>query len=166
MTSSKSSGWPPVVAGGLVAGAFDIAYACIFWAIKAGVAPRRILQSVAAGLLGREAAVQGGNATAALGLVLHFFIALTMAAVYFLAARRWSLLWRRAWVLGAIYGLWLYIAMQYIVVPLSRAGGGGSNPDPVWVTLSVLVHVFLVGIPCAVGARYGILRERGAGVPR
>ena len=162
MTSSKSSGWPPVVAGGLVAGACDIAYACIFWAIKAGVAPRRILQSVAAGVLGREAAVQGGNATAALGLLLHFCIALTMAAVYFLVARHWSLLWRRAWVLGAIYGLWLYIAMQYIVVPLSRAGGGGSNPDSGRVTLSVLVHVFLVGIPCAVGARYGILREGGA----
>ena len=166
MTSSKSSGWPFVAAGGLVAGAFDIAYAGLFWALKAGVAPRRILQSVAAGLLGREAAVQGGNATAALGLVLHFFIALTMAAVYFLVARRWSLLWRRAWVLGAVYGLWLYLAMQYIVVPLSRAGGGGSNPDPVWVTLSVLVHVFLVGIPCAVGARYGILRERGKGTTR
>ena len=161
MTSSKSSGWSPVVAGGLVAGAFDIAYACIFWALKAGVVPRRILQSVAAGLIGREAAVQGGNATAALGFVLHFFIALTMAAIYFLVSRHWSLLWRRAWMLGAIYGLWLYIAMNYIVVPMSRAGGGGTNRDPVWITLSVLVHVVLIGIPCAVGARYGILRERG-----
>ena len=163
MTPSKPGGWPFAIAGGLVAGAFDIAYACTFWAIKAGVAPRRIFQSVAAGLLGREAAVQGGNATAALGLALHFFIALTMAAVYFLVARRWSLLWRRAYVLGAIYGLWLYIAMTYIVVPLSRAGGGGAPRDPVWVTLSVLVHVVLIGIPCAVGARYGVLRERGAG---
>ena len=66
-------------------------------------------------------------------------------------------------MLGAIYGLWLYIAMTYIVVPLSRAGGGGAPRDPVWVTLSVLVHVVLIGIPCAVGARHGVLRERGAG---
>jgi hypothetical protein len=161
MTSSKSSGWPFVLAGGAVAGALDITYACVFWAIKAGGPARRIFQSVAAGLLGREASVQGGNATAALGLALHFFIALTMAAIYFLVARRWPLLWRRAWLLGAIYGLWLYLAMNYIVVPLSRAGGGGAPKDPVWVILSVIVHVVFIGIPCALGARYGVLRERG-----
>ena len=161
MTPSKSSGWPYTLAGGAVAGALDITYACVFWAIKAGVPARRILQSVAAGLLGRDTSVQGGNATAALGLALHFFIALTMAAVYFLVARRWPLLWRRAWLLGAIYGLWLYVAMNYIVVPLSRAGGGGAPKDPVWVTLSVIVHVLFIGVPCALGARYGVLRERG-----
>jgi hypothetical protein len=159
---AKTSGWPSVLAGGAVAGALDITYACVFWAIKAGVPARRILQSVAAGLLGRDAAVAGGTATAALGLGLHFFIALTMAAVYFLVARRWSLLWRRAWAMGAAYGLWLYVAMNYIVVPLSAAGGGGASQDPLWVTLTVLVHVLLIGIPCAIGARHGIIRERSA----
>jgi hypothetical protein len=159
--TSRSSGWPYVLAGGVVAGALDIAYACLFWAIKAGVPARRILQSVAAGLIGRDASIQGGNATAALGLALHFVIALTMAAIYFLVARRWPLLWRRAWLLGAIYGLWLYVAMNYIVVPLSRAGGGGGPRDPLWITLSIVAHVLLIGVPCALGARYGVLRERG-----
>jgi uncharacterized membrane protein YagU involved in acid resistance len=161
MTASRRGGWPHALAGGAVAGALDIGYACAFWAIKAGVPPRRILQSVAAGLLGRDAAVAGGAATAALGLGLHFVIALTMAAVYFVMARRWALLWQRAWLMGALYGLWLYIAMNYIVVPLSAAGGGGRQ-DPVWVTVSVVVHIVLVGIPCAIGARFGIVRERAA----
>jgi hypothetical protein len=53
-----------VVAGGLVAGTLDIAYACVFWAIKRDVPVQRILQSVAAGLLG-EASFEGGGATAA-----------------------------------------------------------------------------------------------------
>jgi hypothetical protein len=70
-----------VLAGGLAAGVIDITYACAFWAIKAGVRPTRIFQSVAAGLLGRQAAVAGGASTAALGLALHFFIALTVAVV-------------------------------------------------------------------------------------
>jgi hypothetical protein len=61
-----------VVAGGLVAGAFDIVYACAFWWWKAGEPPPRIFQSVAAGLLG-PASFEGGAATAALGLGLHFF---------------------------------------------------------------------------------------------
>ena len=41
-----------VLLGGLVAGTFDITYACLFWGLKAGVAAERIFQSVAKGLLG------------------------------------------------------------------------------------------------------------------
>ncbi len=82
------SPWAWVLAGGVVAGALDIAYACVFWAIKAGVPARRIFQSVAAGLLG-EASFEGGAATAALGLALHFFIATSMSVAYYLAAGRW-----------------------------------------------------------------------------
>ena len=158
MTSRGSSGWRYAIAGGLIAGALDIMYACVFWGLEAGVPARRIFQTVAAGLLGREAAIAGGYRTAALGLALHFFIALTMAAIYFLVARRWAVLWRRPWLMGGLYGLWLYVAMNYIVVPLSAAGGGAT--DAVWVTLSVVVHVFLIGVPCALAARYGILHER------
>ena len=106
----------------------DITYACTFWAIKAGVRPSRIFQSVAAGLLGREAAVAGGAPTAALGLALHFFIALTVAFVYYTAARYAEALWRRPWVFGSLYGVAVFGVMHYIVVPLSAAGGGGVAP--------------------------------------
>jgi len=63
-----------VLLGGLVAGTFDIKYACVFWKLKAGVAAERIFQSVAKGLLG-PASFRGGAATGALGLFLHYFIA-------------------------------------------------------------------------------------------
>jgi uncharacterized membrane protein YagU involved in acid resistance len=139
-----------VLAGGLVAGALDIAYACAFWAVKAGVPPRRIFQSVAAGLLGR-ASFEGGAATAALGLALHFLIATSMSAAYYLVARRWPLLWRRPVPCGAAYGLILYGVMNYIVVPLSAAGPGSK--DPLWIALSIAVHVLLIGIPIALFAR-------------
>jgi len=72
-----------VLAGGLIAGTLDIAYACIFWALKSDVPAHRILQSVAAGLLG-EASFEGGWETAALGLALHYLIALSMSVVYYL----------------------------------------------------------------------------------
>ena len=140
-----------VVAGGLVAGTLDIAYACVFWAIKRDVPVQRILQSVAAGLLG-EASFEGGGGTAALGLALHFFIALSMSVVYYLVARRWSLLWQRPVLCGGGYGLLLYGIMNYVVVPLSAAGGPGSR-DPLWITLSIAVHMLLIGIPIAIFAR-------------
>ena len=154
MTTSTANRRPRpaafVLAGGLVAGTLDIVYACTFWALKAGVPARRILQSVAAGLLGR-ASFDGGAATAALGLALHFLIATSMSAAYYLVARRWPLLWRRPILCGAAYGLLLYGIMNHIVVPLSAAGPGSK--DPLWIALSIAVHVLLIGIPIALFAR-------------
>jgi len=139
-----------VLAGGLVAGTLDIVYACAFWALKRGVPATRILQSVAAGLLG-EASFRGGAGSAALGLVLHYFIAVSMSVAYYLVASRWPLLGRRPVPCGAAYGLFLYVVMNYVVVPLSAAGGGSK--DPLWITLSIAAHVVLVGIPIALFAR-------------
>jgi hypothetical protein len=139
-----------VLAGGLVAGTLDIAYACAFWALKSGVPATRIFQSVAAGLLG-PASFEGGGRTAALGLVLHYFIALSMSTTYYLVARRWPLLRRRPVLCGAGYGLLLYGVMNYIVVPLSAAGRGSK--DPLWITLSVAVHMVLIGVPIALFTR-------------
>ncbi|HEX6107241.1 MAG TPA: hypothetical protein VFZ26_16765 [Gemmatimonadales bacterium] len=142
-----------VVAGGLLAGLLDIVYACLFWAVKAGVPARRILQSIAAGLLG-AASYAGGWRTAALGLLLHFCIAVSMAVAYYLVARRVPLLWRRPLACGAVYGLLLYAIMNYVVVPLSAAGRGSS--DPLWIALTVAVHALLIGIPIALFTRLAL----------
>jgi hypothetical protein len=143
-----------VLAGGLIAGTLDIVYACTFWALKADIPARRIFQSVAAGLLGK-ASFEGGAATAALGLALHFFIATTMSVVYYVVARRWPLLWQRPVLVGAGYGLILYGVMNYIVVPLSAAGHGGAK-DPLWVGLSIVVHMFLIGVPIALATSVAV----------
>jgi len=139
-----------VLAGGAIAGGFDIVYAIIFWAVKRGVPAQRILQSVAAGLLG-PASFQGGTPTAALGLALHFFIAITMAVTYYVVAQRWPLLVQRPVFCGLGYGLILYVIMNYVVVPLSAAGKGSR--DPLWVALSILVHMVLIGLPIALFSR-------------
>jgi hypothetical protein len=141
---------PYVLAGGLVAGTLDIIYACVYWAIKRDVPVERILQSVAAGLLGK-AAFEGGAGTAALGLALHFVIAISMAITYYVVARRWAFLRDQTVAAGLIYGLLLYAIMNYIVVPLSRAGPGAK--DPLWIGLSILIHAVLIGLPIALFTR-------------
>lgn len=139
-----------ILSGGLLAGALDISFACLYWALQAGVPAQRIFQSVAAGLLGTSS-FSGGWATAALGLLLHFSIVLAMAAAWCLAARRWSALLAHPWQGGTLYGLLLYGLMQFLVVPLSAAPGGSQ--DTLWIVLSVLAHVGLVGLPIALMAR-------------
>jgi len=154
--------WRFVLAGGVVAGTFDIVYACVFWAIKLGVSPQRILQRVASGWLG-EASLTGGLATAALGFATHFLIATTMSVTYYVVARRRPALWERPVPYGAAYGLLLYVIMNHIVVPLSRAGA--SSSDPLWVGMSIAVHMLLIGLPIALFARCAILVGLRSPVP-
>jgi hypothetical protein len=142
-----------ILAGGLIAGALDISYAFVLWWLRAQVTPMRILQSVAAGLLGK-ASYDGGAGTAALGAGLHFFNALVIAAIFVGASRFWPILARRAMLFGPLYGIGVYLVMNYVVIPLSafpRRGGGGPAPV-VWIT-GVLVHMFLIGLPIALAAR-------------
>jgi len=64
----------------------------------------RLLQSIAAALLGKSA-YSGGWPTAALGLALHFLIATCWAALFILVARSVSALRRYAVPSGMVYGL-------------------------------------------------------------
>jgi hypothetical protein len=135
--------------GGIAVGVLDLLDAFVFYGLK-GVSPIRILQSIAAGLLGR-ASFQGGFGAAALGLFLHFLIAFVIVAIYFAAARVIPLLTRRPFLFGPLYGLVAYGVMNYVVLPLSAAGG--SHPAGAALTNGLLIHAFGVGLPAALAAR-------------
>lgn len=141
-----------VLLGSGIAGTLDLLYAFTFWGLQ-GVGPVRILQSIAGGWLGREA-FAGGAATALLGAVSHYGIVLVMAWTYFRAARAWPVLVRRPLACGALYGALLYVVMTYGVVPLSAAGTGQVPGWTMSQWLHLAAHVVLVGVPCAIAARY------------
>jgi hypothetical protein len=136
--------------GGLLAGLGDITFAFVVSGLR-GVGPVRVLQSVAGGLLG-PAAREGGLATAALGAGLHFLIAAAAAAVYWLASRRLDVLVRRAVVCGLLYGVAVYLFMNFAVVPLSAAYFKPSHA-PSALLLNAAGHMLLVGLPIALAAR-------------
>jgi hypothetical protein len=141
-----------ILVGGLIAGALDITYACVLWWFRAQVTPSQIFQSVAAGLLGKSS-YDGGAGTAVLGLCLHFFNALLIAAIFVGARRAWPVLARRAALFGPLYGIAVYLVMNYVVLPLSNFPRRGGSPAPVvWIS-GVLAHMFLIGLPIALAAR-------------
>ncbi len=160
--------------GGLVAGVLDILYAFIVYGpLTYGMTPLAVLQSVAAGWTGREAAMAGGWATGAIGLASHFAIAIIMAAAYASAAGRFRALTARPVLWGFVYGLLLYVVMNYVVVQLSAAGADGHfvadaadaaarlrrafgalrPAAPMLLLGTLFTHTVLVGIPIALVAR-------------
>jgi uncharacterized membrane protein YagU involved in acid resistance len=139
-----------ILIGAAIAGALDITYAIGFSALR-GVAPIRILQSVASGLLGAPA-FKGGVPVAALGLVLHFCIAFAWAAIFYLASRSIPFLTRHPVVAGLFYGFLIYAVMNLVVLPLSAFPRKLSFPLMVLVT-GILVHMFCIGLPMSLAVR-------------
>jgi hypothetical protein len=141
-----------ILYGTLTVGVLDLLDALVFFGLR-GVAPILIPQSIASGLLGRTA-YDGGVGTAALGVVLHFFIAFGIVTTYVLASRGWPALARRPFLYGPLYGILVYGVINVIVVPLSAAVVG-SKTWPVVVN-GLLIHMLGVGLPSALFARKAV----------
>lgn len=132
---------------GIAGGALDFAAASTIYPLAyPGLSVMRIWQSVAQGVLG-EASYEGGATTAAVGVALHFFIALCAGMVLALVMSR-AELFRRLWpVSGAVYGVSMYYFMQEAVLPLSLIGP--RHPDSKSLAIGLGIHIFIFGIGSA-----------------
>ncbi|HEX8489599.1 MAG TPA: hypothetical protein VF626_01155 [Chthoniobacterales bacterium] len=145
-----------VAVTGLIVGTMDIISAIII-ALWRGSTATRLLQFVASGLLGPQA-FQGGTATAALGLALHFFIAFTLVIIFYAARRSVGFVRQHAVASGIIYGLAVYAVMNLVVLPLSAARPRHSFTGDL---IQIGIHMFVIGLPTSLLLR----RLSGATAP-
>jgi len=124
----------------------DITAAFITWAPR-GVTPLRILQGIASALLGPRS-FEGGPTTGALGAVIHFFIALSAATVFYAASRKLPLLILRPILSGIVYGVSVYVVMYWIVLPLAHFQGAPRNLFNSIV--AIVTHIICVGLPISI----------------
>ncbi len=150
LSLEKPKAYRAIFWGGLIAGTLDILAAFINSGLR-GVSPTRVLQSIASGLLGRDA-FSGGFRTAALGLLLHLFIATTATAVYYAASRKLKVLVDQPIVCGLAYGIPVYLVMNLVVLPLSAVPFKISHALGHVIT-AVLILMFCVGLPIALVVR-------------
>ncbi len=139
---------PAILVGGLIAGVLDLAYAIAVYTPRK---PILIPQTIATGVLGVKAYF-GGFPTAALGVVLHFVIALGAATVFYLASRRLKFLIERPILSGMIFGALVYLFMHWIVLPLSAAPHG--HPSFIHRATEFVEHWFFVGLPISLSVRH------------
>ncbi|HXU31712.1 MAG TPA: hypothetical protein VN851_14150 [Thermoanaerobaculia bacterium] len=142
------SPWFGVLLGGFVAGCFDILYAIISWTLHDPPrSPLWVLQSVATGLLGAKS-FDGGVPAGLLGLFCHFVIAFGASFTFYFASRKIRLLSERPILSGAIFGILVFLFMNWVVIPLAAC------PFTIPFTAKVLAkgfisHALLIGIPIA-----------------
>ena len=150
MTDSAPQSWAKgsallaIGVGGMIAGTLDLLQACILFGWDIPLA-------IAGGLLGRRA-FQGGVGTYILGVLLHFFIALSAATIYYEASSRLTFLKEHPLVCGLFFGAAVEEIMNLVVLPLSalHARGPYTLHD---LILGLLVHMVVIGLPISFSVR-------------
>lgn len=143
-SSKKSNALLAIGVAGLIAGTLDLTQACILFGWK-------IPLVIAGGLLGHRA-FEGGAGTYGLGILLHFFIALSVAAIYYAASRRLSFLKDHWLVCGLFYGIAVELVMTLVVLPLSALHARGPYHLQNLI-LGLTVHMAVIGLPIAYSIR-------------
>ena len=135
--------------GGLVVGVLDAIAASVNAAIR-GTSPVRVWQYVASSLVGPDSFNQGST-TVLVGLLIHFGIAFGVATGFYLLVRLVPVVIRYAVIVGMLYGVAVYFAMSYLIVPMTLVKQGAFN----WYGLisGLIIHVLFVGLPVALIAR-------------
>jgi hypothetical protein len=138
-----------ILAAGLICGVLD-GISAVALSLFFGNRPIRVFQGIAGGILG-PVAFKGGASTAAMGVALHFLIALGASAVYYVASLRFHFLLDSAVLSGVLYGIAVHLFMNFVVIPLSAIG---RRPFVLRPFLAILiVHMIVVGPSIALTVR-------------
>jgi len=143
--------------GWLLCGVLDITSAIVI-ALANNGSPIRMLQGIAGAVLG-PVAFEGGVATAALGLAMHFGVAFAATTIFYWLSRRIPAMVAWAVPSGLLFGIVWLLVMYRGVIPLLAAlrplylSNVVKRPLPALWPLPVLVHMTCVGLPIALAVR-------------
>ena len=140
----RSQALRTIILAWLIVGVLDITSAFVIATLK-GTGSIRMLQGIASGLLGPRS-FDGGLATAGLGLAIHFFIALVVVSVFYVASRKINFLTRQPFLSGLVYGIAVYLFMYWIVIRLVFPN---AHPSLSRDVTAVIIHITLIGLPTA-----------------
>lgn len=143
--------WTQAVYGGLLIASADALFATTVWFNWTPGGVLRMFQSIAVGVLGK-ASYEGGMATAVLGAGLHAAMAIAFVAICIALSFRFHLLVEKPVMSGLLYGVGLYVVMNFVVMPLSRVDASPSFKHLDSITMSVVAHMAF-GVVCTLFAR-------------
>jgi uncharacterized membrane protein YagU involved in acid resistance len=151
----KRSFFASALTAGLVAGTLDITAACIQAYLKTGTTPSQVLKYVASGAVDPKT-FSNDTMLAAVGLLVHFTIAILFTFFFFFLAQQIPSLVKYPILIGILYGVFVWGTMRFIILPyISRL-----NPKPIAgqeaiknAAIAAAIIVVCVGMPVVLLAR-------------
>ena len=134
----------------LIAGTLDLGAAFTLFISQTKKNPTLLLRSITSAALGPKA-FSGGSVMVLLGLSFHYLIAFCWTAFYFAVLP--GLLPCGAVLTQAIaYGLFVWVIMNLVILPLSKAE---PRPFvPLMAIINILILILAIGLPCAYAAKH------------
>ena len=157
--NSRRSRWKAIVWAGLLAGTLDMLGAVIVYQAN----PGQIFKFIASGAFGAGRAFSGGPIMVVWGIVFHYVIAFAWTVAFFLIYPSFPMLWKNRYITGGLYGIFIWLVMNMVVIPLSAIAVPAFNAKSAVIGASILIVA--VGMPIAIlthryYSRSGILPER------
>jgi len=155
----RKSFFASALTAGLVAGTLDIIAACTQAYLKTGTMPSQVLKYVASGAVDPKA-FSNDTTLAAVGLLVHFIIAISFTFFFFFLAKQIPFLVKYPLhigiLVGILYGVFVWSTMRFVILPyISRL-----NPKPIVgeeaiknAAIAAAIIVVCVGIPVVLLAR-------------
>jgi len=160
---TKLSAAGTIIKAGLLAGTLDILSAILYYYCKTGKNGFNVLNYVASGVFGKEA-ISGGNSMAIAGLLFHYFIAFCWTLFFFFIYPSIHSLLKNKIVAGIIYGVFIWIIMNLVVVPMTAIP---KRPFIIsGAIINMVILILAVGLPISlvIGNYYSKLNKINEGV--
>jgi hypothetical protein len=129
---------------GLLVSSLDILAAFIDYYIATGRGPAGVLKFIASGVLGRKA-FSGGTGVILLGLLFHFIIAFSFTVLFYWLYTRIKFLSVNRILTGILYGIFIWLIMNLLVLPLSNAPHLAMKTQR--VVKAILILICMIGLP-------------------
>ena len=148
IVQTKPTSISTILIAGLVAGILDGSAASIQFMINSGgKSPAIVFKYISSALLDKEA-YNGGTGIVIMGILLHMLIATIWAAIFYLLYKNINWITNNILLSGILYGILVWIAMNRIVVPLTKIPRPASF-DITKASIAMLILIFCIGIPIA-----------------
>lgn len=134
-----------------MAGTLDGLAAALAYYVQTGRDPLNVYRFVASGAFGADA-FRGGVPMALSGIVFHYAIAIGWTILFFILALRLSILLKNRMISGVAYGIFVWVIMNLVVMPLSLVSVKPGPPDWISIIKGAAILVLCIGLPIAFSA--------------
>jgi hypothetical protein len=150
---SSAGPWRTIILIGLLAGTLDAVAAIVI----SQASPAAVFRYIASGAFGAGRAFSGGDIMIAWGVIFHYFIALSWTLFFFFMYPALPWLKKNKYVVGLLYGIFVWIIMNRVVVPLSEIPARPFNLKGALTGMSILMVA--IGLPISILTHRYYLRK-------
>ena len=147
-----------IISAWLLAGTLDISSALIMVAVRSGKSPVPVFNYIASAVFGQDA-FTGGTPMIIAGLLFHYLIALIFTVTLFLLYPFIRQFIKNKFIIGILFGLFNWIVMTLLVVPLTRIPHRPFNLSNALINIAILMVA--IGIPVSLIAHHYYYGKRG-----